>query len=157
MGEGQRHPGRAVTLPDLPLPARVSLQLRLGQRILVSAGAGSDRREASVGLGAHLKDGHDFSCERLRATCRIDWHGTGEHPWDFLPPGVCPARYFDPVLQSAVYEAIALEDLGGLAAYTGKALADLPYRVVQFYLAALAARDRLVAERNEAQVKLYQR
>jgi hypothetical protein len=102
-----------------------------------------------VGLAAHLEPGH--RCPE-GATCRVDYHGpggTGAHPEDFISG--CPARYHDPALSAAIYQAIEIEDLGGLSVYSGRPVALLPASTVALYRGAIAARDRFQALLSEAE------
>lgn len=139
----------------LPFAQRVSLQLRLGQRLIVTAVVAGKKRESAVGLGIHRKPEH--RC--IKGAYRIDWAGPAtnerEHPWCFVDG--CPARFHDPLLADAIDRAIELEDLGGLSVLAPQlGLAKYPARLVEFYQTVLSARDRLLAERDHAQVKLYQ-
>jgi hypothetical protein len=146
---------------DLSLGQLVAVNLRLSQRIALSAGTGDKRREASVGLKVWLDKHAKGNClcrDKAPPPLRIDYHGPGgpeQHPEDFIAG--CPAPYHEPLLAEQVYAAIALEDLGGLAVYSGRAPADLPARCVEFYRLALGARDRFVAERDAAQARLLSR
>jgi hypothetical protein len=69
----------------------------------------------------------------------------------------CPAEYHDAALQACLFEFIRIEDMGGLDRFTGRPAAMLPGRLVEAYAATLAARDRLLAERDHAQQKAWQR
>ncbi len=137
----------------LPLAQRISLQLRLNQRLIVTATVQGKKREAAVGLALHRKKEH-----RCSAFVRIDWEGektTPEsHPHLYIKG--CPLLYDDPLLAHSIRYCIDIEDLGGLASLAPmRGLAHLPGRLVEFYQAVLAARDRLIDERNHAQQKLY--
>lgn len=139
----------------LPLAQQVSLQLRLGHRLIVTAVVAGKKREGAVGLGIHRKPEHRCTTGAIR----IDWAGPAtnerDHPWCFVSG--CPARLHDPLLADAIDRAIELEDLGGLHVLVPQlGLAHLPERLVTFYQTVLSARDRLLAERDHAQVKLYQ-
>jgi hypothetical protein len=147
-----------IILPDLPLSTRLACALRLTQRIVMRGPKG---RETAVGLRSHLE--HNFNCERFGEPCRVDWTGTtgspsadqDAHPTDWLPRGVCPARYADPALVDLLFEAIGIEDLGGLDRYAGRPVALLPARLVAFYRLALEARDRWVEQQRVAREQLY--
>lgn len=85
---------------------------------------------------------------------KIDWHNDHtpqSHPLDFLLG--CPATHYDETIAHAVNHAIEIEDLGGLGKYQD--VSTLPWRFVNFYQGVINARDRLIAERDQAQVKLY--
>ncbi len=167
MCDGER--GGAPAAP-FSLGQRLALNLRLSRLEILSAGKGKDRREAKFGSGFHLTelDGtpHDRArCETQGGRRRIDWHGsTGDadldertHPEDFLPEGVCPARYHEPALLSEVWAVLELKEMGGLGASSGMALDALPDRPLTFYTAALAAWDRFQNQREAALLKIHQR
>jgi hypothetical protein len=108
-----------------------------------------------VGLGKHAEPGH---------TCpggwvRVDWSGPDSkspemRPGDFVLG--CPVKHHDAALQSAIYELIRWEsEFGGLQGMSGRAVASLPARLVDLYLAVIATRDRLTAERDHAQAKAH--
>jgi hypothetical protein len=128
----------------------VAVNLRLAQHIAIPA-AGK-RGERTLGLGRHL-EGQVKGCCLFPSvsppSVRVDYHGAGGqavHPEDWHAG--CPARYHDPGLVAQIYRAFEIEDLGGLSAYAGCGWGSLPSRVVEFYRAAIGARDRFVAERE---------
>jgi hypothetical protein len=103
-----------------------------------------------VGLKGHLADKHrPAACDGAKV--RIDYSGEGTHEADFVTG--CPAKHHDPALQSAIFELIRWEDMGGLAEVTGRPWATLPARLVEFYEEARGARDRFVAWRDAAAAK----
>jgi hypothetical protein len=93
----------------------------------------------SVGLRAHL-DAKHRGCP-ADARVRVDYHGEDNHPSDFATG--CPAHHHEPDLQAAVFEMIRWEDrYGGLEGVTGRPVATLPARLVNFYNDALDAQSR---------------
>lgn len=143
-----------MSADHLPPAQRLSLQLRLGHRLLVGAVVAGKKREGAVGLGIHRKPDHRCAAGPIR----IDWDGPAtspeSHPHLYVTG--CPQRYHDPALSAAIAHVITIEDLGGLHPYTNTAIAHLPARLVEFYQSVLSARDRLLAERDHAQAKLYE-
>jgi hypothetical protein len=109
-----------------------------------------------VGLRGHLKPGHKCPAG---ARVRVDWSGPESkpetHPEDFISG--CPAQHHDEVLTACAFEFIRIEDMGGLDRFAGRPAAMLPGRLVEAYAATLAARDRLLAERDHAQQRAWQR
>lgn len=137
MGSGQ----------ELTLTQRISIQLRLGQRITVSVGDAV----GSIGLRSHLQPDHAPCRRRKDLSVRIDYH-EGKHEADYIVG--CPGEHFDAHLQEQVYRCIMIEDMGGLSVLSSRAVGHLPTRLVEFYRAVLQARDRLLAERSELHSKL---
>lgn len=142
----------------LSLVQRISLNLRLAQRLLVKNGKG--QVVSAIGLKAHAELASPRGCkicERIaEPQVRIDWHeDLHKNPDDFI--AFCPGLAADAMLQRLVYRAIQIEDMGGLDRYTGRPLALLPGSTVDFYLACLAARDRLLAEHTHAQANAARR
>jgi hypothetical protein len=118
----------------------------LSQRIPVG-------KSSAVGLRAHLEAKHR-GCP-ADARVRVDYHGDGEHPGDFVQG--CPARLLEPALREAVFEMVAWEDAGGLGEVTGRPMLTLPARLVEFYREALGARDRFLAWQRRAEAKARER
>jgi hypothetical protein len=151
-------PGPGSVRRDLTLPQLIAVNLRLTQSVVVSATVNGVRRESRVGLGGHLDAHHAGRCYCGKPTpqIQIDYHGgnAASHPHDYVSE--CPAVYHDEGLATQVYEAIAIEDAGGLTAYAGE-WGGLPVRVVSFYRMALAARDRFVAQRESTLAGLYRK
>lgn len=138
----------------LPSDQELSLQLRLGQRIIVEAIVAGKKKEGAVGLGIHRKPGHRCTTSE---PIRIDWEGPGTsaatHPHLYVTG--CPYRRHRPWLAALIAQAIDIEDLGGLATYTGVSPAHLPGRLVTLYQSVLNARDRLLAERDHVRARLF--
>jgi hypothetical protein len=111
-------------------------------------------KSSTVGLRAHLDPKHRPETCRGRKV-QIDYSGEGVHEGDFIYE--CPSLHHDPALQSAIFELIRWEDMGGLAEVTGRPWALLPARLVEFYEEARAARDRFVAWRDKAAAKALER
>jgi hypothetical protein len=132
---------------ELSLEQRIAINLRLSQRLLVEVG----KSVGSVGLSGHMKTRH-APCHRRAELVRIDYHSDTRDDRDFIQG--CPAQYFDARLHSMVYRVIEIESLGGLPAWTRTPIAHLPSRLVWFVKTTLAARDRLIAERDALRIKL---
>lgn len=73
-------------------------------------------------------------------------------PEDWLDQ--CPVSLRDPGTIDGLARAFEVEALGGLGAVYGRPVYHLPERVVLFYRAALAARDRLSAEVDDTAARL---
>jgi hypothetical protein len=137
-------------MQPLSLDQRISLNLRLGQRVVLRYG----NKSASVGLRSHLEKTHRCSASqwfKIDYTQDTTTHET--HPHLYVLG--CPAKHYDYALFSEINRAIEIEDLGGLHSYCGSVgTAHLPYRVVDFYQSVISARDRFLAERDQVYGKL---
>jgi len=132
---------------DISLEQRIAINLRLSQRLIVEAG----KSTGSVGLAGHMKARH-VPCSKRSELVRIDYHSDTKDERDWLLG--CPAQHFDARLQSMVYRVIDIENMGGLTAWTRTPIAHLPTRLVWFVKTTLAARDRLLAERDALRNRL---
>lgn len=81
---------------------------------------------------------------------RIDFTGDPTQDEVFF----CPGSFRDVSVMSYLYEAIDIERFGGLAACSKQGVYHLPDRVVDFYKAALGARDRFDAELTRARAEV---
>jgi hypothetical protein len=137
-------------ITDLSLSQRISLNLRLGQRLVLKYG----KNQAAIGLRSHRDKTHRcHPTEFYKIDFVSDANTKDSHPHLYVKG--CPALHFDPLLFAEINRAIEIEDLGGLHAYCGSVgTAHLPSRVVDFYQEVLAARDRFLAERDQVYGRL---
>jgi hypothetical protein len=85
------------------------------------------------------------------ARWRVDY--TGDEGVDYC--SFCPASLGDRRVAGWIYEAIDIEHpLGGLDRVAKRPIYHLPSRVIDFYKAALAARDRFSRELEDAKLEL---
>jgi len=132
--------------PALNFSQLVSLNLRLGKRLLLNANG----KSGAIGLHSHMQKTHRCHANEYYA---IDWieaaHTHLTHPHLFVKG--CPAKYFDRLIFESVQRCIDLEDLGGLASIAGySGIGHLPFRLVNFYEEVIGARDRFAAQRDHA-------
>lgn len=137
-------------MKSLPLERLISLNLRLGQRLVLT----HDKRQASIGLSIHFDTKHRCSKTEHYKIDFVKENQTPEtHPECYIKG--CPASYYDPFLFRQICQAIEIEDLGGLAVFAGSVgVAHLPWRCVNFYQEVLNARDRFLRERDSVQARL---
>lgn len=128
----------------LTLRQLISLNLRLGQRLILKVG----NKQSAIGLRKHMEENHRCSpIEKYKIDFISEAFTDKTHPHLFVKG--CPSQYFDSVLFRQINDAIEIEDNGGLGAYCGSVgIAHLPFRVVDFYQEVLNARDRFLAERD---------
>ncbi len=147
-------PGEAAPSPGLHLKIAANLRLRTHREIAgPRSGSGSWVGYARLGSCAEcdaspdsetLKDERGCPFRGLEVAApgwRLDY--TGDESDRAL---TCPVALRDEGVLAGISSALEVEALGGLGAVYGRPIFHLPERVVTFYRAALAARDRLEAE-----------
>jgi len=81
---------------------------------------------------------------------RIDFTGDPSRDEVFF----CPGSFRDASAIGYLYEAVQIENFGGLHVCSRSGIYHLPERVTEFYLAALGARDRFEAEIQQARAEM---
>ncbi len=147
-------PGETAPSPGLHLRVAANLRLRT-HREIAGPRPGSGSWVGYARLGTCAECDADPNGEALKEERGCPFRGL-EIPapgWRLDYTGAetdrvltCPVALRDEGVLAGLSSALEVEALGGLGAVYGRPIFHLPERVVLFYRAALAARDRLEAE-----------